>query len=101
MLLLVVGSTIWLGIDASQRDWTDSPIARSAGAWVFGSLVVWIVFFPLYLAYRSKAPMKETLALASAPSTVATMKTCPECAEPVRVAARKCRYCGHRFEDSE
>jgi hypothetical protein len=25
-------------------------------------------------------------------------KTCPDCAEPVKVAARKCRFCGYQFE---
>jgi len=29
------------------------------------------------------------------------MKTCPECAEEVREAARLCRFCGHRFVDGE
>lgn len=29
------------------------------------------------------------------------MKTCPECAEEVRGAARICRFCGHRFPDAE
>ena len=28
-------------------------------------------------------------------------KMCPDCAENVKAAARVCRYCGHRFEDSE
>jgi hypothetical protein len=26
------------------------------------------------------------------------LKACPDCAEEVRVAARKCRYCNYRFE---
>ena len=25
------------------------------------------------------------------------MKACPDCAEPVRLAARRCRYCGYLF----
>jgi hypothetical protein len=28
------------------------------------------------------------------------MKRCPDCAEDVRAAARKCRFCGYRFNDA-
>jgi TM2 domain-containing membrane protein YozV len=28
------------------------------------------------------------------------IKICPDCAEEVRAAARKCRYCGHAFDPS-
>lgn len=29
------------------------------------------------------------------------VKVCPDCAESVRTAARKCRYCGYRFDAVE
>jgi hypothetical protein len=30
----------------------------------------------------------------------AETKICPDCAESVKAAARVCRFCGHRFEQS-
>jgi hypothetical protein len=40
-------------------------------------------------------------ALAMAPPPTSTgFKTCPDCAEEVRFAARKCRFCGYLFSDA-
>jgi hypothetical protein len=37
--------------------------------------------------------------LAPSPSpSLAEWKTCPDCAESVRAAARKCRFCGYQFD---
>jgi hypothetical protein len=35
------------------------------------------------------------------PSAKADTKVCPECAESVKEAAVKCRFCGHRFDQPE
>jgi hypothetical protein len=39
---------------------------------------------------RSEAPLE--------PSPKRDLKTCPDCAEDVRAAARKCRFCNYRFD---
>ncbi len=62
IVLVVLGSTIWLGFDASQRDWTGSSFARSTIAWVLGSLALWIVVFPAYLVARGRTPLKQRAA---------------------------------------
>ena len=46
-------------------------------------IVATVVFFITKMLIRAPAP-------AAAPAT----KTCPECLEPIPVAARKCRACG-------
>jgi hypothetical protein len=59
VFLVIFATTLWLGVDASRRDWSSSTFARSAGVWVFGSLAMWIVIFPLYLLTRARAPLKN------------------------------------------
>lgn len=60
LFLIVIFSTIWVGFDAAGRDWrnTDSKwvMARSSFGWMIGCLVLWIVFFPAYLAQRGQHP---------------------------------------------
>jgi hypothetical protein len=59
ILLVVIGTTIWVGIDASRRDWSSSGFAKSTTQWVLGSLLLWIVVFPVYLAKRTSAPLRD------------------------------------------
>jgi len=56
--LIVLGTTIWIGVDASGRDWSDSSFADKPWKWVVGSLLLWIVVFPVYLFKRNAAPHK-------------------------------------------
>jgi tRNA(Ile2) C34 agmatinyltransferase TiaS len=35
------------------------------------------------------------------PSAKADTKVCPDCAESVKEAAVKCRFCGYRFDQPE
>jgi uncharacterized membrane protein len=50
IVLVVVGSTIWMGFDAyhAGRSW------GSVIGWVVGALLVWIVAFPWYLVDRKR-----------------------------------------------
>ena len=58
LLLVVAGSTAWLAMDASKRDWTGNSFARNVPSWVAGSLLLWPVIFPLYVfVHRKKAPL--------------------------------------------
>lgn len=58
LALIAVGSTAWLAVDASKRDWTDSKVAKNVPTWVVGSLLVWPIVFPLYVfSERKKAPL--------------------------------------------
>jgi len=59
VLLAVAGSSIWVLVDARnlgiRRGLIDSGFAdMGPGSWFVGCLLIWIVVFPLYLAYRPR-----------------------------------------------
>jgi hypothetical protein len=58
LVLIVVVSSVWVGFDAHGRDWSDSSIARGPYVWMFACLILWVVFFPAYLAQRSRFPVR-------------------------------------------
>ena len=60
-LLLVVGTTVWVAVDANGRDWTGNSFASSPAIWAIGNLLAWIIIFPVYLVARRKAPLKQSL----------------------------------------
>ena len=57
-VLAVVGSTAWLALDASKRDWTDNSFAKNVPSWAIGSLLLWPIVFPMYVfSHRKNAPL--------------------------------------------
>lgn len=62
VLLAVVGSDLWVFLDAKRCTDEGAPVSlRIAGfvvntpvAWFLGCLVLWIFFFPTYLVSRSR-----------------------------------------------
>jgi hypothetical protein len=49
------------------------------------------------IAYPAVAPQPSPTLTATTPE----FKTCPDCADQIRFAARKCRFCGYMFESAE
>ena len=60
VLALGIAIDLWVYADATQRAEDGRPVVLRAGAfvidspaaWTVGCLLLWIVFFPLYLANR-------------------------------------------------
>ena len=50
ILLVVLGTTIWMAVDAraAGRTW------GSVGMWILGAFLLWIAVFPYYLVDRRK-----------------------------------------------
>src|SRR4051812_6782248 len=111
IILAILGSSIWVLVDAGQRDWSGDSFASSPLVWFFGCLFLWIVIFPVYLIRRGRAPRKGDAAVPAAnlgtmpPPVVAspaiTLKRCPDCAESILTDARVCKHCGFRFGPQE
>jgi hypothetical protein len=58
VVLAIAGSTAWLAVDASKRDWSDNGFAKNVPTWVIGSLLLWPIVLPLYVfSHRKKAPL--------------------------------------------
>jgi hypothetical protein len=57
-MLVLVGTTVWMGIDASARDFSGNRFADATWKWVVGGLGLWVVAFPVYLVHRGRVPRK-------------------------------------------
>jgi hypothetical protein len=57
--VVLIGSSVWVGADAAQRDFKNDRFADKTWKWVVGCLLLWIVVFPVYLARRNQHPIGE------------------------------------------
>ena len=68
---------------------------RSFAAWWLYGALLWIVAVPHAIVMKPNAQALEGRRLSQG------MKRCPECAELVQSAARKCRFCNYVFSESD
>lgn len=115
---IVVGSAIWVGVDASKRDWRNDRFATKTAYWVLGTLLLWLLIFPTYLIHRSRVPLKNgairvqptshsgavasvsaegprtpIVSPSAAPSPVEVFRECPHCAKAMPRDASTCPQC--------
>lgn len=102
VVLVVIGTTIWVGFDAAANQVSTSskhPYEQNTGAvaWVLGCILVWIVVFPVYLYRRSQTVRQNSAGSASSlPGTPRTAEGpfCRSCGGQVLLDATLCPTCG-------
>jgi hypothetical protein len=96
-LLVIVVTTIWVGVDASKHNFRGGGFfCKTTAGWVIGCLLLWIVTFPVYLWQRRRAPSADSvpLSLNMASAGGAWYRKCPQCAAAMAADARFCASCG-------
>jgi hypothetical protein len=62
IIVLVLACAVWVYIDAQARDWTTTKYRTSTPQWWAGmTALIWVVYFPWYLAARRLAPRRNAL----------------------------------------
>ena len=100
MLLLVVGTSIWVYADAKSIGVRKGLIPgfadMSAGGWLAVCLLLWIVGFPMYLAKRTELQRaaRGGGSVAVTGAGEAPMRFCTTCGTQGRIDAEYCAGCG-------
>jgi hypothetical protein len=95
--LIILPTAVWVLIDATNLKVKKGKLGggffdMGATGWFLSCLLLWIIAFPAYLAKRGE--YKRQLPLGKLAQAGSGYRKCPDCAELVRVDARKCRFCG-------
>jgi len=100
VLIIVVGTSIWVYFDAKslgfKRTGKGGLTDMGPGSWLAGSLLLWIVIFPIYLVARSrfKKDKVSTVQAASEQSGNAGLVKCAKCGLGQKPDAKFCTGCG-------
>ena len=92
------------GYVAVSENWT--PGSHGFGSFIVALLLcivlIGFLIFIYMLLVKPAGTLTVTYELKSidVEKTESEIKTCPDCAETVKRAAHKCRYCGYEFEDN-
>lgn len=91
--LVVMPVALWI---ANATYFMELFVAALAGTVLFTTLAV--IFFLIglvkHLGAPSRALVTATAESASRGAMAGELRTCPSCAEPIRAAAVRCRFCG-------
>ncbi|MEA2435188.1 MAG: hypothetical protein QOG54_2645 [Actinomycetota bacterium] len=96
----IIGCAIWVGVDAGKlrKQFGRSPGNTSPAFWVIGTLLLWIVIFPVYLYQRSQMFLTTTtggVKGVAVHSGAGATRDCPFCKEQMRRDASVCPHCRH------
>lgn len=102
VVLVVIGTTIWVGFDAVTNQVSTSskhPYEQNTGAvaWVLGCILLWIVVFPFYLYRRSQSVRQNSAGSASSLAGIPRTTQgpfCRSCGGQVLPDATLCPSCG-------
>lgn len=106
VLVLVIGSSIWVYFDAKaigvKKGQVQGLANMSPGGWFLSCILLWIFTMPLYIASREKYKrinqqahpnLIAGTAITSQSVSDIDVRKCPYCAEIIKREAIVCRFC--------